>query len=148
MAGGLAFIGLAAAGAVATFLLAARKRRGGGLPARAEVPLTTLRAVVSGMEIAATSMARGVSVECFGDYRRDPALLVVEVRTVTEADADRLIAEGDLPARLREILRDNAYPAAAIPQVGLTIRSRERLKREAAALQDQEDLARWADSHD
>lgn len=147
MAGGLAFIGLAAAGAVATFLLAARKK-GSGLPAQAEVPLTTLRAVVSGMEIAATSMARGVSVECFGDYRRDPALLVVEVRTTTEADADRLIAEGDLPARLREILRDNGYPAAAISRVGLTIRSRERLKREAAALLDQEDLARWAESDD
>jgi hypothetical protein len=145
MAGGLGFFGLAAAGAIgAAVLVLLRRPKRTGL-AVIEVPLSTLRAVVLGMEVAASALVRRATVECLGDYRRDPSLLVVEVQTATEADANRLIAEGDLPARLHALLRDNAYPPDAIGQVGLTIRSRERLEYEAAALREQEDLARWAE---
>lgn len=146
MAGGSVLFGLAAAGALgAAALVLLRRRPRTTAPALIEVPLATLRAVVSGMEVAASSLARGATVECMGDYRRDPRLLVVEVQTASEADANRLIAEGDLTARLQALLRDNHYPPAAIAQVGLTIRSRERLSREAAALREQEDLGRWSD---
>lgn len=108
------------------------------------MPLATLSRIISGMEIAA-SMVPDATVELFGDYARDPSLMVVEVQAATEADANRLIVDGNLPDRLRELLQSNGYPPAAIPQVGLTIRSRERLAHEAAALREQEDLARWAE---
>ena len=139
---GFAVLAVGAAGMLARAL---RRPSSGTALMVAGVSLTTLRAVISGMEIAATAIARDATVECFGDYVRDPGLLVVEVRTATEADANRLIAESDLPNRLRELLASNGYPPMAIPQVGLTIRSRERLAHEAAALREQEDLARWAE---
>ncbi len=146
MAGGSELFGLAAAGAVgAAALVLLRRRSRTSALAVVEVPLTTLRAVISGMEVSASSLVRGATVECMGDYRRDPGLLVIEIQTATEADANRLITDGDLNARLQGLLRDSGYPASAIAQVGLTIRSRERLEHEAAALREQEDLARWAE---
>lgn len=142
---GLKLAGLAAlaVGALGMLARARRRRPNETLPAVAGVQLVTLRGVISGMEVAASSLVGDSTVECFGDYRRDPGLLVVEVQTDTEAGANRLIAEGDLSARLVQLLRDKGYPPAAIERVGLTIRSRERLAREAAALQEQEDIARW-----
>ncbi|MDQ0465102.1 hypothetical protein QO010_002886 [Caulobacter ginsengisoli] len=147
MAGNLDMVGLALAGAVGAFALVALRRRRPATtaPAVIGVDLMTLRAVVLGMEVAASHLVRGASVECLGDYRSDPRRLVVEVLTRTEADADRLIAEGGLDGRLRELLGRHGYPAGAIAEVGLTIRSQQRLEREAAALREQEDLSRWAD---
>lgn len=146
MTEGWGYIALAAAGAVVVFavVVSRRRRRVSGLPAIAEVPLSTLRAILSGMEVAATTLVRDSTVECFGDYRRDPGLLIVEVQTDTEAGANRLIAEADLGTRLTELLTAKGYPPAAIPRVGLTIRSRERLAQEAIALREQGDIARWS----
>lgn len=145
MAGGVELFGLAAAGAIVAAVLVRRRRRPAATAlAVNEVTLGSLRAIVSGMEVAATTLVRGATVECLGNYRRDPGLLVVEVQTETEAEANRLIAEGGLMERLQALLQASRYPPAAIPQVGLTIRSRERLAREELALLEQEDIARWS----
>lgn len=145
MAGGVELFGLAAAGATVAAVFVLRRRRPAttALAVR-EVSLSSLRSIVSGMEVAATTLVRGATVECLGNYRRDPGLLVVEVQTETEAEANRLIAEGGLMERLQALLQASRYPPAAIPQVGLTIRSRERLAREELALLEQEDIARWS----
>lgn len=134
---------IAAAVLIALVLAVWLRRRLPAAQDRAE--LMMLRQVVQGMEVAATELVRGASVECLGNYRADPRRLIIEISTVTEADADRLIAEGGLDARLRDLLRRSAYPEHAIAEVGLTIRSAERLKREADALLQQDDLQRWAD---
>jgi hypothetical protein len=127
--GGLKIIGLAllVVAALVGLALALRRR----LPAAQQgVGLMTLRSVVSGMEIAASAFVAGATAECLGDYQRDPRRLVVQVLTRTEADSQRLIAEADLGHRLRELLTAGGYPAAAIAEVGLSIRSREALRDE------------------
>ncbi|WP_183204088.1 hypothetical protein [Brevundimonas lenta] len=65
----------------------------------------------------------------FGAIDIDPKHLAVWITTPTDRERDRLARDPAVAARFREILAEEGYPPAAIPDVGLAFESQETVDR-------------------
>jgi hypothetical protein len=73
---------------------------------------------------------RCCEVSSIGAVDIHPRHLAFWVKTDTDAQRDALQADPDLQRRLREVLREVRYPAAAIDEVGFAFESQETVDRD------------------